>query len=231
MSGYYGSFVALLSLLLLKCCDNSSPAVRIYRSNCRRDALFKVSRRNEILKLQPSNVLAFKITADLPSCAKNCIDGITCRSFNYKTASESSENCQTLDIDKQNTSVTFEASSGWIHYEAVSQVGPRCNLVTCSAGYQCVETCSKLLGYECIDINECESEPCLNGGTCANGNNQYTCSCVPGYQGTNCETNIDDCTGTPCQNGGTCVDGVNKYTCNCKTNYGGAQCQTPIGKK
>ena len=38
------------------------------------------------------------------------------------------------------------------------------------------------------DINECESEPCLNGGTCANGNNQYTCSCVAGYQGTNCET-------------------------------------------
>ena len=124
MSKHYGSFMALSSLLTLIYCDNFSPTVRIhiYRSNCRRDALFKVSRRNEILKLQSSNVLALQITPDLPSCAKNCIDRITCRSFNYKTGSELSENCQTLNIDKQNTSVTFEASSGWIHYEAVSQV-------------------------------------------------------------------------------------------------------------
>ena len=114
--------MAVSSLLILIYYDNFSPTVGIFRSTCRRDALFKVSRRNEVLKLQSSNVLALQITADLPSCAKNCIDRITCRSFNYKTGSELSKNCQTLNIDKQNTSVTFEASTGWIHYEAVSQV-------------------------------------------------------------------------------------------------------------
>ena len=39
-----------------------------------------------------------------------------------------------------------------------------------------------------VDLDECESDPCENGGECHNGNNTYTCSCMPGYNGTNCET-------------------------------------------
>lgn len=30
-----------------------------------------------------------------------------------------------------------------------AQVGPRCRLTQCNAGFQCEETCSKLEGYEC----------------------------------------------------------------------------------
>jgi len=37
------------------------------------------------------------------------------------------------------------------------------------------------------DIDECLPAPCLNGGQCTNGLDQYTCTCVPGWQGTNCE--------------------------------------------
>ncbi len=40
------------------------------------------------------------------------------------------------------------------------------------------------------DINECESSPCGVYGTCTDGhdrNNYYTCVCVPGYTGINCE--------------------------------------------
>ncbi len=37
------------------------------------------------------------------------------------------------------------------------------------------------------DINECASNPCRNGGTCVDGINSYTCQCVQGYFGTNCE--------------------------------------------
>ena len=38
-------------------------------------------------------------------------------------------------------------------------------------------------------IDPCASDPCQNGGTCANnaGNNGYTCTCVNNYSGTNCE--------------------------------------------
>ena len=40
------------------------------------------------------------------------------------------------------------------------------------------------------DKNECSPDPCLNGATCVDGVNQYTCNCVPGYTGTNCETGM-----------------------------------------
>ena len=40
------------------------------------------------------------------------------------------------------------------------------------------------------DINECSSAPCLNGGSCVDHVNGYTCSCVPGYTGVHCETDM-----------------------------------------
>ena len=39
-----------------------------------------------------------------------------------------------------------------------------------------------------LDIDECVSSPCQNGGTCIDIINAYTCDCVPGYLGDNCET-------------------------------------------
>ena len=40
------------------------------------------------------------------------------------------------------------------------------------------------------DINECASNPCLNGGACTDQVNGYVCSCMMGYAGTYCETGI-----------------------------------------
>lgn len=38
------------------------------------------------------------------------------------------------------------------------------------------------------DFNECESNPCQNGGTCTDHLNQYSCRCAHGYTGVNCQT-------------------------------------------
>ena len=37
-----------------------------------------------------------------------------------------------------------------------------------------------------LDIDECGSNPCENGGTCSDGVNGYTCNCNPGYDGDTC---------------------------------------------
>lgn len=38
------------------------------------------------------------------------------------------------------------------------------------------------------DINECESQPCVNGGECIDEVDHYSCSCPSGYEGVNCQT-------------------------------------------
>ena len=37
-----------------------------------------------------------------------------------------------------------------------------------------------------LDINECASSPCQNGGTCHNNLNSYSCNCPVLWGGTNC---------------------------------------------
>ena len=37
------------------------------------------------------------------------------------------------------------------------------------------------------EINECESSPCQHNGTCIDEVNRYSCVCIPGYTGVNCE--------------------------------------------
>lgn len=38
-----------------------------------------------------------------------------------------------------------------------------------------------------VDINECLSFPCQNGGSCLNLINSFQCQCLPGYTGIHCE--------------------------------------------
>lgn len=41
-----------------------------------------------------------------------------------------------------------------------------------------------------LDIHPCESNPCVNGANCTNDVKSYTCSCIRGYIGVNCEIGI-----------------------------------------
>ena len=38
------------------------------------------------------------------------------------------------------------------------------------------------------DINECDSDPCENGGSCENSIGSFMCTCVAGYEGDTCES-------------------------------------------
>ena len=42
-----------------------------------------------------------------------------------------------------------------------------------------------------LDINECVTNPCENGGTCGNTIGSFTCTCVAGYDGDTCENGKD----------------------------------------
>ena len=38
-----------------------------------------------------------------------------------------------------------------------------------------------------VEIDECESSPCVNGGQCVDTINSYMCTCQAGYEGAQCE--------------------------------------------
>ena len=38
------------------------------------------------------------------------------------------------------------------------------------------------------ELNECDSSPCLNGGTCFNAINAYICTCVAGFTDLECSS-------------------------------------------
>ena len=43
----------------------------------------------------------------------------------------------------------------------------------------------------CLEINECDSHPCANGGTCEDKLANFKCKCAPGYTGVQCQTGIE----------------------------------------
>ncbi|XP_047034069.1 protein serrate [Helicoverpa zea] len=91
------------------------------------------------------------------------------------------------------------------------------------------------------DINECEQKaaegvagvaegalgPCVNAAACNNTSGGYSCTCLAGWTGRDCEANVDDCTGQ-CLNGATCIDLVDDFHCACAAGYAGRTCARDI---
>lgn len=80
---------------------------------------------------------------------------------------------------------------------------------------------SSILGPKCeVEVDACESEPCLNHGLCIDLPVGFQCVCAEGYEGSQCENEIDECQSNPCAHG-LCTDLVNSYRCTCDPGFTG----------
>ena len=44
-----------------------------------------------------------------------------------------------------------------------------------------------ITNYMFAEIDECSPNPCENGGSCIDAIGDYSCTCISGYTGTNCQ--------------------------------------------
>ncbi|XP_037601567.1 protein crumbs homolog 2 isoform X1 [Cebus imitator] len=84
-------------------------------------------------------------------------------------------------------------------------------------------------GADCsVEVDECASQPCLNGGRCQDLPNGFQCHCPDGYAGLTCQEDVDECLSDPCLHGGTCSDTVAGYICWCPKTWGGRDCSVQL---
>ncbi|TKS86422.1 Delta-like protein 4 [Collichthys lucidus] len=113
---------------------------------------------------------------------------------------------------------------------------PCTNGATCMNTGEGSYTCTCLPGFtgvNCdLEVRECDSQPCRNGGRCMDSENGYRCVCPQGFEGTHCEHRMLTCADTPCFHGGKCreKDNGHAYTCECPAGYTGLNCEKKVDK-
>lgn len=83
------------------------------------------------------------------------------------------------------------------------------------------------------DVDECQSAPCLNGGTCSDLRGGFSCACAANWHGTRCQlARTRSCAQEPCAPGrGACRPSPpdpptgNNYTCECLEGWTGVHCE------
>ena len=109
----------------------------------------------------------------------------------------------------------------------------------CHNGSTCVDTpegavCTCSVGFTGPNcrwpLNNCELEPCRNGGTCQSGTyGSYFCSCAPGLTGENCTDHTPACDSSPCLNEGRCLElAEGMFVCECTRGFYGERCEFPV---
>ena len=140
-----------------------------------------------------------------PNPCKNngiCTDGVDSYSCECTTG-WSGTNCD-IDIDECTNNT-----------DGCSQICTNNNggfTCSCNDGYKLNED-----GKTCENINDCSPNPCAHG-TCTDLVDNYSCECLNGWKGNDCDIDINECT-----------EGTSGCTQNCANNDGGFTCSCNDG--
>ncbi|KAA8582268.1 hypothetical protein FQN60_009008 [Etheostoma spectabile] len=144
------------------------------------------------------------------------------RSFFTETSPHSS----IIRPDSKDTAHT-DSAPGIDKCATTPSICGRGKCIPVQTGYTChCEPGFKLnaLQTNCIDVNECDQEPCEGKGRCMNNYGSYTCQCRSGYsqvitQNRKFCQDINECSmPNKCQNG-ECINTEGSYTCECNSGF------------
>ncbi|KAM3594381.1 uncharacterized protein V6R79_006868 [Siganus canaliculatus] len=141
---------------------------------------------------------------------------------------ETSPDASIINLTPDSPDITHSvAATGFDKCATSPAICGRGRCVPVQTGYTCqCEPGFKLsaLQTNCIDVNECDEEPCEGKGRCVNSYGSYTCQCFSGYsqvitQNRKFCQDINECSmPNKCQNG-QCVNTEGSYTCECNSGY------------
>ncbi|KAG7486914.1 jagged-1a-like isoform X1 [Solea senegalensis] len=150
--------------------------------------------------------------------------------YDGRNCSRLKDHCLTASckvIDSCTIAVASNSTSSGVRLVSSNVCGPHGWCRSSTGGRFSCECEDGFTGANCHqNINDCESAPCLNGGTCIDRVRQYQCICAEGWDGATCHNNVDDCGSAPCQNRGVCHDLVNDFYCECRDGWKGKTCHS-----
>ncbi|CAF3990347.1 unnamed protein product [Adineta steineri] len=86
------------------------------------------------------------------------------------------------------------------------------------------------IGLNCnVSVDLCQiTNSCINNGTCVNTlSSSYTCTCMQGFTGSHCETDIRPCKPWTCLSYGLCNEtSSTTFQCECYPGYEGLNCES-----
>ncbi|PFX17575.1 Olfactomedin-like protein 2A [Stylophora pistillata] len=228
-----------LAVLLLLC--ESSP--RTSAHDCRAGAEHSVT--GMMLKGHIYKTMSVSLGHE---CLKACYRDVTCQSFNYVLSQSTCEFSNRIKEAKPEDFVPdpnryyFKRDRKRVPLGSIPELpAESCKEIKASEDGQAVsgkhwlnsimkeESVLAYCDMDTEDVNECASNPCINGGTCVDGINGYTCTCPPNYRGIRCENDDEFCRLSTVSCTSTLKNVGNPVTHHNKSPTQGAWMKDPLG--